>query len=190
MNLPNKITFLRILLVPLFLIFALPAPGWFPTNLSNFMDAAGPYIAIFLFIAAGITDIIDGNLARKRGEVTNLGKFLDPLADKLLVISALLVLIVKFDLSVWIVIIVIARELMVMGIRTIAAGEGKIVAASGLAKVKTVMQIIAAVAYMLNDIIDMWYLDDALMAIAVLLTIYSGIDYLIKNIEFIKAKHN
>lgn len=190
MNLPNKITFLRILLIPLFLIFALPAPDWLPSGLGSFMDTAGPYIAIFLFIAAGITDIIDGNLARKRNEVTNLGKFLDPIADKLLVLAALLVLVVKFNLSVWIVIIVIARELMVMGIRTIAAGEGKIVAASILGKVKTVMQIIASVAWMLNDIIDMWYLDDALMFIAVVLTIYSGIDYLVKNIEFIKGSHN
>jgi len=190
MTLPNKITFLRIILIPLFLFFALPAPDWMTGGFAGFMENSGPYIAIFLFIAAGITDIIDGNLARKRGEVTNLGKFLDPIADKLLVISALLVLIVKFDLSVWIVIIVIARELMVMGIRTVAAGEGKIVAASIWGKVKTVMQIVAVVAYMLNDIIDMWYLDDALMIIAVLLTIYSGIDYLIKNIEFISGSHS
>ncbi|MBN1624730.1 MAG: CDP-diacylglycerol--glycerol-3-phosphate 3-phosphatidyltransferase [Clostridia bacterium] len=190
MTLPNKITFLRIFLIPLFLLFALPSPEWFSDGLTSFMDTFGPYIAIFLFIAAGITDIIDGNLARKRNEVTNLGKFLDPIADKLLVISALLVLVVKFDLSVWIVLVIIARELMVMGIRTIAAGEGKIVAASIWGKVKTVMQIIAAVAWMLNDIIDMWYLDDALMFVALVLTIYSGIDYLVKNIAFIKSGHN
>ena len=190
MNLPNKITFLRIILIPVFLFFALPAPGWYPCGLITFLNTAGPYIALVLFIGAAITDIIDGNLACKRQEVTNLGKFLDPIADKLLVISALLVLIVKFDLSVWYVVIIVARELMVMGIRTIAAGEGKIVAASIWGEVKTVVQIVAVCFWLLNDIIDMWYIDDALMIAAVILTVYSGIDYIVKNFEFLKSNRN
>jgi len=195
MTLPNKITFLRILFVPIFMFFAMPAAAWYPDGLQQFLSSAGAYIAMALFVIAALTDILDGNLARSRNEVTNLGKFLDPIADKLLVLAGLLVLMVKFDLSGWIVLIVFARELMVMGIRMIAAGEGVVVAASIWGKVKTIMQIIAIVAYMLNDIVpklfggvikDMWYLDDILMGAAILITIYSGFDYLIKNMSFLK----
>ncbi len=195
MTLPNKITFIRILFVPIFMFFAMPAAVWYPDGLQQFLVSAGSYIAIALFIIAALTDILDGSLARSRNEVTNLGKFLDPIADKLLVLAGLLVLMVKFDLSGWIILIVFARELMVMGIRMIAAGEGVVVAASIWGKVKTVMQIIAIVAYMLNDIVpklfgglikDMWYLDDILMGAAILITIYSGFDYLIKNMSFLK----
>jgi len=195
MTLPNKITMLRIFFVPVFMFFAMPAATWYPQGLQDFLSNAGPFIAIVLFIIAAITDILDGSLARKRNEVSNLGKFLDPIADKLLVLAGLLVLMVRFNLSAWIILIVFARELMVMGIRMIAAGEGKIVAASIWGKIKTIMQIIAIVAYMLNDIVpklfngaikDMWYLDDILMGIAVIITIYSGLDYLIKNADFLK----
>ncbi|MCK5759553.1 MAG: CDP-diacylglycerol--glycerol-3-phosphate 3-phosphatidyltransferase [Clostridiales bacterium] len=195
MTLPNKITFIRILFVPIFMFFAMPAAAWYPDGLQQFLGSAGSYIAIALFIIAALTDILDGSLARSRNEVTNLGKFLDPIADKLLVLSGLLVLIVRFDLSAWVLLIVFTRELMVMGIRMIAAGEGVVVAASIWGKVKTIMQIIAIVAYMLNDIVpklfggvikDMWYLDDILMGVAILITIYSGFDYLMKNISFLK----
>jgi CDP-diacylglycerol--glycerol-3-phosphate 3-phosphatidyltransferase len=128
---------------------------------------------------------LDGNLARKRNEVTNLGKFLDPIADKLLVIAALLVLIIKYSLSPWIVIIIIARELMVMGIRMMAAGEGVVVAASIWGKIKTVTQIIAIIAYLANGITNMGFVDDFLMYIALAATIFSGMDYLVKNMKFI-----
>ena len=195
MTLPNKITLIRIVFVPIFMIFAMPSVSWYPEGFSTFLDNWGVLVALILFIMAAITDILDGSLARKRGEVSNLGKFLDPIADKLLVLAGLLVLMVRYDLSAWIILIVFARELMVMGIRMIAAGEGKIVAASIWGKVKTIMQIIAVVAYLLNDIVpklfngiinDMWYIDDFLMAVAVLITIYSGLDYLFKNIKFLK----
>lgn len=185
MTLPNKITFIRILFVPVFMFFAMPAAGWYSESFTEFLNTAGPYIAIALFIIAALTDILDGSLARSRNEVTNLGKFLDPIADKLLVLAGLLVLTVKFDVSAWLILIVFARELMVMGIRMIAAGEGVVVAASIWGKVKTVTQIIAIVAYMLNDIIDMWYLDDITMSIAILITVYSGLDYLYKNKKFL-----
>ena len=195
MSLPNKITFIRILFVPIFMFFAMPAATWYPDGLQQFLVSAGSYIAIALFVIAALTDILDGSLARSRNEVTNLGKFLDPIADKLLVLAGLLVLMVKFDLSAWVILIVFARELMVMGIRMIAAGEGVVIAASIWGKVKTIMQIIAIVAYMLNDIVpklfggaikDMWYLDDILMGAAILITIYSGFDYLMKNMSFLK----
>ena len=154
MSLPNKITILRILFVPVFMFFALPAACWYPSGLQQLLSTAGPYIAIGLFIIAALTDILDGYLARKRNEVTNMGKFLDPIADKLLVLAGLLVLTVRFDLSVWIILIVFARELMVMGIRMIAAGEGVVIAASIWGKVKTVIQIIAVIAYLLNDVVE------------------------------------
>ena len=195
MTLPNKITFIRILFVPVFMFFAMPAAAWYSDGLQLFLVSMGSYIAITLFIIAALTDILDGSIARSRNEVTNLGKFLDPIADKLLVLAGLLVLMVKFDLSAWLVLIVFARELMVMGIRMIAAGEGVVIAASIWGKVKTIMQIIAIVAYMLNDIVpkffggaikDMWYLDDILMGAAILITIYSGFDYLMKNLSFLK----
>lgn len=195
MTLPNRITMIRILMVPVFMFFAMPSAAWYPDGLQNFLANSGPFIAVALFILAAVTDILDGSLARKRNEVSNLGKFLDPIADKLLVLAGLLVIMVRFDLSAWIILIVFARELMVMGIRMIAAGEGTVVAASIWGKVKTIMQIIAVVAYMLNDIIsrvfngaikDMWYIDDILMGIAVLITIYSGLDYLLKNMKFLK----
>jgi CDP-diacylglycerol--glycerol-3-phosphate 3-phosphatidyltransferase len=195
MTLPNKITLLRIVFVPIFMIFAMPSASWYPEGFSAFLDNWGVLVALILFIMAAVTDILDGSLARKRGEVSNLGKFLDPIADKMLVLAGLLVLMVRYELSAWIILIVFARELMVMGIRMIAAGEGKVVAASIWGKVKTIMQIIAVVAYLLNDIVpklfngiikDMWYIDDFLMAVAVLITIYSGLDYLFKNIKFLK----
>ncbi len=188
MTLSNKITFVRISLIPVFLVFALPAAPWFPDFFANFIGSAGPFIAIALFIIAAVTDILDGNLARKRNEVTNLGKFLDPIADKLLVISALLVLIIKYALSPWIVIIIIARELMVMGIRMMAAGEGVVVAASVWGKVKTVVQIIAVIAFLANDIVSMGVLDDIIMYAALVITVFSGIDYLMKNMKFIISK--
>lgn len=181
MTLPNKITFIRILFVPIFMFFAMPPASWYSAGFTEFLNSTGSYIAIALFIIAALTDILDGSLARSRNEVTNLGKFLDPIADKLLVMAGLLVLMVKFDLSAWLILIVFARELMVMGIRMIAAGEGVVVAASIWGKVKTVTQIIAVVAYLLNDIINMWYLDEIAMGIAVAITVFSGLDYLYKN---------
>ncbi|MBN2558679.1 MAG: CDP-diacylglycerol--glycerol-3-phosphate 3-phosphatidyltransferase [Clostridia bacterium] len=185
MSLPNKVTVFRIILIPLFMIFALPPASWYPGAFASFLENSGTVLAIAVFILAGITDIIDGNLARSRNEVSNLGKFLDPIADKLLVLSALLVLIVRSDISTWIVMIIMAREFMVMGIRMVAAGEGVVVAASIWGKIKTVTQIVAIVAVFLSDLIDIWYLGDILMGAAVLITIYSGLDYLVKNIRFI-----
>lgn len=186
MNLPNKITLFRVMLIPVFMFFAVPALSWYPENLTVFLQNAGPYLSIIVFIMAGITDIIDGSLARKRNEITILGKFLDPIADKLLVISALLILMVRFDLSSWIVMLIIAREIIVMGMRIIAAGEGVVIAANIWGKVKTVMQIITVVAYLLNDIVDMWYLDDILMGITLIITLWSGYVYLRKNLSLIK----
>ncbi|MFO7637277.1 MAG: CDP-diacylglycerol--glycerol-3-phosphate 3-phosphatidyltransferase [Clostridia bacterium] len=183
MNLANKITVLRILLVPVFMFFAVPAYSFYPAGLSAFLNTHGMPIAIAVFIIASITDTIDGHLARKLNQVTVLGKFLDPVADKLLVIAALVVLVERLELSSWVAMIIITREILIMAVKTIAAGKGIIIAASIWAKVKTILQIIAVVAIMAGSIINLWILPDILLFIAVLATIYSGIDYLWKNIH-------
>ena len=131
MNLPNKITISRILLIPIFMIVLyLPIPY-------------REIIALAIFVIAAATDGIDGHIARSRNLVTNFGKFLDPLADKLLVTAALVALVGMQRIPSWIVTVIIAREFAVTGIRLLAVGEGRVIAASMLGKIKTVTQIIA-----------------------------------------------
>ncbi|AGB41555.1 CDP-diacylglycerol--glycerol-3-phosphate 3-phosphatidyltransferase [Halobacteroides halobius DSM 5150] len=174
-NLPNKITLARIILIPIFMAFLLV----------DFGLGYEEYIALAIFIIAAATDGLDGYIARKRGLVTNFGKFVDPLADKLL-ISAALISFVDLDvISAWPVMIIIAREFAVTGLRVLAASEGIVIAASNLGKYKTNAQIFAIIALVLNlsfDLILLW--------IAVLLTIVSGADYLINSKEVIKGDNN
>ena len=134
MNLANKLTLLRILLVPIFLIFIVVKEIPY-----------GTFIATFIFIIASITDKLDGYIARSRNQITNFGKFMDPLADKLLVTTALITLVEYSIVPSWAAIIIIAREFAVSGLRTLAASEGKVIAASWWGKIKTVIQIIAII---------------------------------------------
>ncbi|MDD2432792.1 MAG: CDP-diacylglycerol--glycerol-3-phosphate 3-phosphatidyltransferase [Clostridia bacterium] len=160
MNLANKLTLLRIFLIPLFmLIFLIRIPY-------------GQYIATGIFIIAASTDGLDGYIARKRKQITNFGKLMDPLADKLLITAALIVLVELRLLASWIAFIIIGREFFVTGLRTIAAAEGVIIAASKLGKLKTVTQIVAIIALLLNVSFGKY-----LMCIAVFFTLWSGIDY-------------
>ena len=129
MNLANKLTLLRILLVPIFLIFIVVKEIPY-----------GTFIATFIFIIASITDKLDGYIARSRNQITNFGKFMDPLADKLLVTTALITLVEYSIVPSWAAIIIIAREFAVSGLRTLAASEGKVIAASWWGKIKTVIQ--------------------------------------------------
>ena len=197
MNLPNKITLSRIFLVPFFMIIMfLPIPY---VNL----------IAFIVFAVAASTDGIDGYLARSRNMVTNFGKFLDPLADKLLVAAALIALVGQDKLPSWIATVIIAREFIVTGIRLIANGEGRVIAASMWGKVKTVTQIIAislllidkyrlpaeeSDIFMLGKLETLFanfiqaplegvigILSTIMVIVAVITTIYSGYDYIIKN---------
>lgn len=184
MNLANKITLSRIAMVPVFLFFLL-------TDLFPYSE----YISTFLFILAASTDGLDGYIARKRKQVTNFGKFMDPLADKLLVTAALISLVGLAKLDSWMVIAIIGREFIVTGFRIIAINEGVVIAASIWGKVKTVSQIIAIVGllmdnfltntlglfFIFNDVIIKF--DILLMWVAVIFTIYSGYDYIIKNKE-------
>lgn len=160
MNLPNKLTLLRIFMIPIFLlIFLIRIPY-------------GQYIATAIFIIAASTDGLDGYIARKRKQITNLGKLMDPLADKLLITAALIVLVELGLISGWVAFIIIGREFFVTGLRTIAAAEGVIIAASKLGKLKTVTQIVAITAILLNLTIGKY-----LMYFAVIFTLWSGIDY-------------
>ncbi|MFY9175374.1 MAG: CDP-diacylglycerol--glycerol-3-phosphate 3-phosphatidyltransferase [Peptococcia bacterium] len=175
MNLANKLTLMRIILVPVFMFFLLTRIPY------------GQYIAAAIFIFAASTDGLDGYIARKRKEITNLGKLLDPLADKLLISAALICLVELKLVSGWVAFVIIARELFVTGLRSIAASEGVVIAASKWGKVKTVSQIVAIIAILLQDkIISLIYINLGLylMYLAVIFTVWSGIDY------YLKAKKN
>jgi CDP-diacylglycerol--glycerol-3-phosphate 3-phosphatidyltransferase len=179
MNLANKLTMLRIFLVPIFLIF---------------MVVQGiPYgkeLATFIFIVASLTDKLDGYIARSRNQVTNFGKFMDPLADKLLVTAALVSLVELQIVPSWVAMIIIAREFAVSGLRTIAASEGKVIAASGWGKIKTVIQIVAIITALLNLSYanpNLNILTNIFMAAAVIITLISGADYFIKNKDTIRS---
>lgn len=181
MNLANKITISRILATPVFLFFLVP--GWFGQFIG--LDQWGRYVAAVIFVLASITDMVDGNIARKQNMVTELGKFLDPVADKLLVTSALIAFIRTDNLSVWAVFIIIAREFIITGFRVIAAGRGVIIAADKWGKIKTVVQIVAIVAILIRNFPISLFTDFplgmVLMYIAVVLTVISGVNYIVKN---------
>lgn len=184
MNLPNKITFSRICLIPLFLIIMLCPFSWGKIELFGAVMPVTHLVGALIFILASTTDWIDGHYARKHNLVTNLGKFLDPLADKLLVSSALIVLVDLEMAPSWMVIVIIAREFAVTGLRLVLAGEGEVVAANMLGKIKTWSQIVAISALLLHDtIFVLWNIPfgEIFLWIATFFTIWSGADYFVKN---------
>lgn len=179
MNLPNKITLIRIFMIPLFLIFMLIP------EIPN-----GRYIAATIFIIAALTDILDGYIARKHNLITNFGKFMDPLADKLLVSSALICLVELKLLAAWIVIIIIAREFIISGFRLIASDKGIVIAAGWWGKVKTNIQMIMSVMLIINlDNTIINVLEQIAVYLAIALTIISLIDYMLKNKSVLNEKH-
>lgn len=183
----NIVTFVRILLIPVFVAALLsPWPSWLPEP--QFWAAWQPWIAAAVFAIISATDAIDGHLARSRGEVTDFGKFLDPLADKILVCAALLALVELNTFPSWVALIIIAREFIVSGLRMIAASQGKVIAASGFGKVKTVLQIAAILLFTVKDSLQITLMGDAfdsgftifswiVLAAAVIMTIVSLCDY-------------
>lgn len=180
MNIPNKITVSRILLIPIFVIVMMFDFGWGNITLFGAEMQVNYFVGALIFIFASATDWVDGYYARKYDLVTNLGKFLDPLADKLLV-SAAFVLLVELDLApAWIVIIIISREFAVTGLRLILAGQGEVVAANQLGKIKTWAQIVAISALILHNTIFTLVgipFDDIMLYIALFFTLWSGWDY-------------
>lgn len=170
MNLPNKLTIFRVILIPFFVFFLL-AP-YFPEY--------GKYIATAIFIVASLTDMADGKIARKYNLVTNFGKFMDPLADKLLVCSALICLIQLGQMPAWMVIVIVSREFIISGFRLVAAEQGIVIAASYWGKFKTTFQMIAVILMIVNlpvlhllTLVCTW--------IALILTVVSLVDYISKN---------
>jgi CDP-diacylglycerol--glycerol-3-phosphate 3-phosphatidyltransferase len=146
----NIVTTVRIILIPVFVFLLLaPWPQWAPDP--RFAQLAKPWVAATVFALLALTDGLDGYLARSRNEVTNLGKFLDPLADKILVTAALLALIELDTLPTWVALIIIARDFLVSGLRMVASAENQVIAASHLGKSKTVLQIIAMILFIIKD---------------------------------------
>jgi len=185
MNLANKITLVRIFLVPILMFFLLIQEDWFPAlHVYDFSITYNQIVAALIFIIAASTDSLDGYLARKKKQVTNLGKLLDPLADKLLMTAVLVSLVEMDKIDAWIVIVIISREWAVTGLRQIALLEGHVIAASAWGKIKTGAQITAVIALLINnfpftfigfpfDMVAAWA--------AALVTVYSGVDYFVKN---------
>lgn len=171
MNLPNKLTVARVIMIPFFVWFALVdvVPGY------------SKYVAVVIFIIASLTDLLDGKIARKYNLVTNFGKFMDPLADKLLVCAALICMVEKNMLPAWMVIVIISREFIISGFRLVASDNGVVIAASYWGKFKTTFQMLMIIVLLLNlgGIFDLIGL--VLTWIALILTVVSLVDYLVKN---------
>ena len=171
MNLPNKITMLRVIMVPFFVAFML-IPG----------IPYGKYIAVGIFIVASLTDMLDGYIARKYNLISNFGKFMDPLADKLLVSSALICFVALHTMPAWVVIIIISREFIISGFRLVASDAGVVIAASWWGKIKTVVQMVMSVVLIVDfDNPAFNILEQVLIYLALALTVISLVDYLVKN---------
>jgi CDP-diacylglycerol--glycerol-3-phosphate 3-phosphatidyltransferase len=184
LNLANRITLARIFLVPIVTIFLLIRLDVEPLMIGNYSISYNQVFALILFIIAASTDGLDGYIARKHKIVTNLGKLLDPLADKLLMAAVLIALVEMDKLGAWVAIVIISREWAVTGLRQVALLEGAVLAASKWGKWKTAVQITMIIVLLLNNFpfnfID-FPVDLYVVWAAVLITVYSGIDYFVKN---------
>lgn len=182
MNTANKLTLLRVILVPVFMIFLLNQTFWCQMT------------ALAVFIIASLTDMLDGQIARKYNQITAFGKFVDPLADKILITAAFLVFMAQGVIDVWAVMIVLTREFAVAGVRLAAVTEGEVIAASKFGKFKTVSQMVAVIAAILLMNISVIPQEAAVLVskiliwISVVFTVLSGAEYLIKNRKFLKMK--
>lgn len=174
MNLPNKLTMFRVILIPFFVVFLLVD-----------ITSVDKWIALGIFIIASLTDLLDGKIARKYNLVTNFGKFMDPLADKLLVCSALICLVALEKIPAWMVIVIIAREFIISGFRLVASDNGVVIAASYWGKFKTTFQMVM-ICLMIADIEALWLLTTIVMWAALILTVVSLVDYLAKNKDVMK----
>lgn len=187
MNLANKITVARICMIPLFMLAFQQYPSWMVEQLEflHYINQYGFYGAIAIFVIASATDKLDGYIARKNNQITNFGKLLDPLADKLLVSAALIMMVQQHMIPSWIAVLIIGREIMVSGIRILAAAKGVALAADKHGKVKLVLQVAAITAVLLGNFpfsyLTNFPVDLAIMIVAVALTAYSGYKYMKNN---------
>ena len=193
MNLANKLTLLRVILIPFFIVcFYIPNLVVNTISVNNYLIPYANLLGLVIFLLAAITDFIDGYIARKYNMITDFGKFMDPLADKLLVTAALLILLENGLIAGWVVFIILAREFIVTGFRTIAASKGVVIAAGWLVKIKTVVQfIMISTLLLLNYPFELfnWPVDQIFVALAVVLTVASGVEYIYKNLHiFDEAK--
>ena len=178
MNLPNKLTMLRVFMVPIFIVALM---GDF------FEEPMNRYIAVVIFILASLTDALDGYIARSQNLVTNFGKFMDPVADKLLVSAALICMVQMHDLSAWVVILIISREFIVTAFRLVASLDNLVIAASNTAKFKTIFQMIMVICVLLG-FQNTWYLllCDIMIWLSVIFTVVSAAEYIMKNKSIFK----
>lgn len=177
MNVPNTLTCLRVILIPFFVFFLL-------TDITPY----GNYIALAIFIIACLTDTLDGYLARKNNQITNFGKFMDPLADKLLVAAALICLVEMNRIPAWAVIVIISREFVISGFRLVASDNGIVIAASWWGKVKTVSQMIMTILLIGNFGGVFSVLETIFIYLATALTVISLIDYIAKNRQVLRMQ--
>ncbi len=179
MNLPNKLTILRVIMVPFCVFFML----------TDMLGLLGHWIGLIIFIVAALTDLLDGWIARKYNIVTNFGKFMDPLADKLLVCSMLICLVALGRIEAWIVIVIIAREFIISGFRLVASDQGVVIAASYWGKFKTVFQLIMIGFLMVEETWFVFHIVSRILVwIALALTIVSLVDYIYKNRNVLKTE--
>ena len=177
MNLPNKLTLMRVVLIPIFLLV-----------LFLMQEPYNRYIATAIFVVASVTDFLDGYIARKYHMVSNFGKFMDPLADKLLVMAALVSMVAMEDLPAWVVIVILAREFAITGFRTLAMEANIVMAASWWGKIKTTTQMIMIILVLLQlPFAYMPMIETVLIWLAVLFTVVSGVDYIVKNKQVLKG---
>lgn len=190
MNLPNKLTLFRVILILPFVVILLGSYQMWDWYLELFgeLDLYAEWIALGIFIVASLTDLLDGKIARKYNLVTNFGKFMDPLADKLLVCAAMIVLVEMGRIPSWIVIIIISREFIISGFRLIASDNGVVIAASYWGKFKTTFQMVMICMMLVVDWFAEWFAiaTDVVMWIALALTVISLVDYLVKNKDVMK----
>lgn len=182
MNLPNKLTIFRMILIVPFVLLLLGkgnAYKWFEAIFGGIWEYVD-YLALAIFILASLTDFVDGKIARKYNMVTNFGKFMDPLADKLLVSAAMIALVELERIPAWVVIVIISREFIISGFRLVASDNRVVIAASYWGKFKTTFQMVM-VCLMIADIPELQLLTDIVMWIALALTVISLVDYLMKN---------
>jgi len=182
MNWANRITMMRLGLIPVFFLFLTPVA----TNMLPISEDVATIIATIIFLLAAATDKLDGYIARKYNQVTKLGKLLDPLVDKLLIVAGLIILVANHQVASWMAILIIGREIVITSFRTFAITKNVVMAADRFGKIKLVLQV-AAISLVLLDL--NYQLDQLMMLIATILTVGSGINYLIKNKHVIRLIH-